>query len=171
MAELATHWIEASAGGDPTRAIELAIAAGDQASARGAFENAVRWFEQTLELIDHEPALDADRRRVLVRLAGSQSESGATVEAPAMRSPRRAWPWSPRTPMSPVTRSAVMSRSSFVDTDESDPEKIALLHDVLEMEGLDARRSERSCWDNWRRSTSSPETSPVADEPTTNCSR
>ncbi len=36
MAELATHWAEASAGGDPTQAIELAIHAGDLAADREA---------------------------------------------------------------------------------------------------------------------------------------
>ncbi len=136
VAELATHWIEASAGGDPTRAIELAIAAGDQAGVRGAFENAARWFEQTLELIDHEPTLDAERRRVLVRLAASQSESGATVEARANALVAARLAVVAADADVACDALAVVSRSSFVDTDESDPEKIALLHDVLGMEGL-----------------------------------
>ena len=36
ITELATHWAEASASGDPARAIECSLRAGDQASTRGA---------------------------------------------------------------------------------------------------------------------------------------
>ena len=86
MPELATHWIEASAGGDPTRAIECSRSAGEQAAERRAFETAATWFERALELIDDDDEFESERRRVLVELAEAQAESGATVEAPLMPS-------------------------------------------------------------------------------------
>jgi class 3 adenylate cyclase/tetratricopeptide (TPR) repeat protein len=136
VSELATHWAEASAGGDPTRAIELAIRAGDLASERGAYENAATWFIRTIELIEDEPAFDADRRRVLVRLAESQSESGSTAEARAnaLLAARNAAAAGDVGVACDAL--AVVSRSSFVETDESDPEKIELLGEVLAMDEL-----------------------------------
>jgi class 3 adenylate cyclase/tetratricopeptide (TPR) repeat protein len=136
VTELATHWAEASAGGDPTRAIELAIRAGDLASARGAYENAAMWFARTIELMEGESDFDANRRRVLVRLAASQSESGATLDAranalAAARSAAAAGDWAIA-----CEALAVVSRSSFIETDDADPEKIELLGHVLEMNGL-----------------------------------
>ncbi len=80
VTELATHWAEASAGGDPTRAIELAIRAGELAEDRSAHENAARWFEQALELMDDERLATPEARQVTVRLASVQL-SAAAIEA------------------------------------------------------------------------------------------
>ena len=68
VAELATHWTEASAGGDPSRAIELTVRAGELAVERGG----TRRFpvvRRRLDLLDDDVAADAERRRILVRLA------------------------------------------------------------------------------------------------------
>ena len=78
---LATHWAEASAGGDPGRAIELAARAGAQATERGAWENAIRWHQSVLELIDGDPAHATQRRQTLVALAGTHASAGEDTEA------------------------------------------------------------------------------------------
>jgi class 3 adenylate cyclase len=138
VTELATHWAEASAGGDPTRAIELAIRAGEQAGERGAYENAATWYARTIELMEGDSGFDADRRRLLVRLAESQAESGAATEARthALDAARSALAAGDTEVVCDAL--AVVSRPSFVDTDPADPEKIELLGEVLAMNGLTA---------------------------------
>ena len=136
VAELATHWIEASAGGDPTRPIELSVAAGDQASARGAFENATTWYERALELMDDDESFDADRRRVTVQLAEAQATAGASADSrqTSLAAARAAIAAGDGAMASDAL--TVTSRSSFGDIDEPDPEKIALLRDALGLEGI-----------------------------------
>ena len=80
VTELATHWAAASAGGDPSRAIELAIRAGDLAIDRGGYENAATWYSDALELIDDDATSNRTKRQTLVKLASIQTESGSAVE-------------------------------------------------------------------------------------------
>jgi class 3 adenylate cyclase/tetratricopeptide (TPR) repeat protein len=136
VAELATHWAEASAGGDPTRAIELAVRAGDLAADRGAFENAVRWFQQALELMEDESTATPDRRRTLVRLAEVQIYTGAGSEArenalAAARASIAAGDLG-----TACEAMAVSPRASFDSSDPPDPERTALLRDVLAFDEL-----------------------------------
>jgi class 3 adenylate cyclase/tetratricopeptide (TPR) repeat protein len=140
VAELATHWAEASAGGDPTRAIELAMHAGDLAADRGAFENAVRWFEQALELMEDERPSSPARRRTLVRLAEVQIYTGAGVEArdnalAAARASLTAGDLE-----TACKAMAVSPRASFDSSDPADPERTALLRDVLAIDALTPRQ-------------------------------
>jgi class 3 adenylate cyclase len=136
VAELATHWAEALAGGDPTRAIELAIRAGELAEDRSALENAARWFEQAIELIDDERLVAPQTRQAMVRLAQVQLNA-ADEEAG-------------RANVLAATRAAIdavdvdvacdllglPTRSSFNADDRPDPERTALLREVLELDGL-----------------------------------
>jgi tetratricopeptide (TPR) repeat protein len=136
VTELATHWAEASAGGDPTRAIELAIHAGDLAADRGAFENAVRWFQQALELLEDEHTSSPDRRRTLVKLAAVQIYTGAGADArgnaiAAARTSIAAGDF--ETACEAMT---VSPRASFDSSDPPDPERTALLREVLAFDGL-----------------------------------
>ena len=89
ITELATHWAEASAGGDSTRAIEVAERAGDLAMRRGAYENGAGWFERARELMDDGDLTVPERRRVLVKLAAAQTYSGAVAEGRVERAHRR----------------------------------------------------------------------------------
>ena len=143
MPELATHWIEASAGGDPTRAIECSRAAGEQAILRRAFENATAWFERALELIEDDPEFEGERRWVLIRLAVAQADSGAAADARsnALAAARSAIDAGDIDAVCAAL--AVATRTSFMDTDRADPEKIALLDEALLLGGLPpARRAQ-----------------------------
>ena len=136
VTELATHWAEASAGGDPTRAIELAIRAGELAEDRSAHENAARWFEQALELMDDERLVTSESRQVMVRLASVQL-SAADGEAGRLNALT-------------VARAAIgagdvdvacdalalPTRSSFGGDDPPDPERTETLRMALELQGL-----------------------------------
>ena len=136
VTELATHWAEASAGGDPTRAIELAIRAGELAEDRSAHENAARWFEQALELMDDERLATSESRRVMVRLASVQL-SAADGEAGRLNALT-------------VARAAIEAgdvdvacdalalpmHSSYSGDDPPDPERTDTLRMALELEGL-----------------------------------
>jgi len=136
MPELATHWIEASAGGDPTRAIECSRAAGEQAAERRASETAATWFERALELIDEDDEFESERRRVLVQLAEAQAESGATAEARAHALQAARLAIEAEDAEVACASLVVNSRSSFGDTDEPDLEKIELLDEGLRLDGL-----------------------------------
>lgn len=76
VTDLATHWREAGSSGDPARAVDTAVRAGEQAMSASAPDTAVGWFRDALEILDGRP--DPDRRRpaVLVRLADAQLRSG-----------------------------------------------------------------------------------------------
>jgi class 3 adenylate cyclase/tetratricopeptide (TPR) repeat protein len=136
VTELATHWAEASAGGDPTRAIELAIRAGDLAVERGAYENGARWFANALEMIGDAGEPVDIRRRTLVKLAEAQSHSGSTSDgrANALRAAREAIAAG-----DPDTATAALSisvRAALNEGQDADPEKIGLLRNALAMPGL-----------------------------------
>jgi hypothetical protein len=136
IAELATHWAEASAGGDPTRAIELAVRAGELADERGAVENAVGWFERALDLIDDESLVTPDARRVLVRLADAQISASDTAlgRANTLRAADAA------IGVGDVDLACaaleVTPRGSFASGDPADPERVAMLRRALELDGL-----------------------------------
>ncbi len=143
VADLATHWAEASAGGDPGRAIELARRAGAQANERGAWENAIRWYQSALELMEDQRAYDVERRHTLVALAEAQADSGAVSEA------RRSVVEAARLALGAndveVACSAltVKTRASFASNDPADPVKVALVRIALDIPSMaDARRAD-----------------------------
>ena len=78
---LAYHWRE---GGEPARAVEYLIAAGDRARAAMAVEETYDFYTRALELAD----TDADRRRILLRrgiaLADLEQFSRADEELAAL---------------------------------------------------------------------------------------
>ena len=64
------HWGEAAAGGvDLAKAFEWGIRAGDLAFAKSAVEDAIRWYEHSLGLLDPDDPSPAEQCAVLVRLA------------------------------------------------------------------------------------------------------
>ena len=139
VAELATHWAEASAGGDPTRAIELAIRAGDLAADRGAFENAVRWFEQALELIDDDDNVErsaALRRQTLIKMAQAQVHSAAAADGRANALAAAQLAIDADDPDAATDALTISARASFSEGEAADPEKLALLREGLAMPGL-----------------------------------
>ncbi len=140
ITELATHWAEASAGGDPTRAIELALRAGDLAADRGAHENALRWFEQALDLMDDDPSSRLHRES-LVKLAQMQvfvgfSSEGRQNSLIAARAGIEA-----RDAETASSAAAVGTRVSFDSSEPPDQERTAVLRQVLELDLTDQQRA------------------------------
>jgi class 3 adenylate cyclase/tetratricopeptide (TPR) repeat protein len=138
VTELATHWAEASAGGDPTRAIELAVRAGELAEDRAAVENAARWFEQALDLLDDEQLATPRARRVAVMLAEVQSRGadGAAGRVNALTAAKAAIEVGDVDPACHALE--VMTRGSFSADDPADPERVELLRRALDLAGLSA---------------------------------
>lgn len=134
--ELATHWAEASVDGDRTRAIELAVRAGELAASRGAFEDASRWFEQALALIGDDPESVHDRRRVLVQLAEAEGVSGAAAEARLHALEAAKASIEADDPATVVAAVRVRARHSFSASDPEDPERVAVLREALSMGSL-----------------------------------
>ena len=75
--QLAYHWGEAAAGGvDLPKALEWGIRAGDLAFAKSAVEDAIRWYEHSLGLLDPDDPSPAEQCAVLVRLARAKALTG-----------------------------------------------------------------------------------------------
>ncbi len=77
VGELAHHWVAASRPDRPDTAIRYARQAGDQALRALAPDEAIRWYRQSLELIDADAAQDHDvRLDVLIGLGDAQRQAG-----------------------------------------------------------------------------------------------
>jgi class 3 adenylate cyclase len=70
LPQLAYHFLEGSAAGDPAKAMEYSVRAGDRATAMLAFEEAVGHFEAALVALDRAPAGDLHRRCDLLLAIG-----------------------------------------------------------------------------------------------------
>jgi class 3 adenylate cyclase len=74
--ELARHWAAAVTPADVDRAVRAAKRAGDQAEAALAPDEAIRWYRQALELLDHAVAMDPLRCELLCDLAEAFAQAG-----------------------------------------------------------------------------------------------
>ena len=139
--ELATHWAEASSGGDRTRAIQLAVRSGELAATRGAHENGARWFERALELMsDDSGDWSVGRRRVLVLLAESEGVSGSAADARQHALAAARAGVEADEPATVVAALRVRARHSFSASEPADPERVEVLRAALAMSSLDERQ-------------------------------
>ncbi|MEA2421938.1 MAG: hypothetical protein QOF55_1037, partial [Thermoleophilaceae bacterium] len=79
VAELAHHSVKAATPADPDKAIDYARRAGERALSDLAPDEALRWFEQAIELVDQIPGADADavcRCDLLIGLGEAQQQLG-----------------------------------------------------------------------------------------------
>ncbi len=78
LTELARHWVEAAVSPDEVdRAVRYAADAADSALEALAPADAVRWYNQALELLSHQPTSDEGLRcRLLVGLTEAQVRAG-----------------------------------------------------------------------------------------------
>jgi class 3 adenylate cyclase/tetratricopeptide (TPR) repeat protein len=78
VGELARHWYAATQPTDSDKALRYSIAAGDRAQDGLAPDEAVRWYEQALEVVDRfdQPDRDETRCEVLLRLGTAQRVAG-----------------------------------------------------------------------------------------------
>jgi hypothetical protein len=77
LAELAHHFVEAAAGGDPGEAIEYSIRAGRRAMRLLAWGEAARLFSQALSTLELGDSLPGRRAELLVELGRAQVHTGA----------------------------------------------------------------------------------------------
>jgi tetratricopeptide (TPR) repeat protein len=75
VGELAHHWAQATTAVDLTKAVDYARLAGERALDELAPDEAVRWFNQALELLATQPESES-RRELLVLLGGAQRQAG-----------------------------------------------------------------------------------------------
>jgi len=77
VGELAYHWAHATQPRDAEKAISYAQQAGDRALAQLAPDEAVRWYQDALDLLDRAPTDDLHRRAaLLVGLGDAQKQTG-----------------------------------------------------------------------------------------------
>jgi len=80
LAELAHHWVAATRPADLGKALEYVRRAGDAALAALAPLDAIRWYEQALDLLGRESAPDPHQRAELLALLGTAQHQAALPE-------------------------------------------------------------------------------------------
>ena len=77
MGELAYHWAKATQPQELNKAIEYALLAGDRANQQLAPDEAVRWYDESLELLQRQDPTNVNRRAsLLVSLGDAQRQIG-----------------------------------------------------------------------------------------------
>jgi len=77
LGELAHHWVAATRPADVDKAVAYSRRAGDAALDALAPDDAIRWYQQALELNDQQLAPDRPRRALLLAMLGSaQRQAG-----------------------------------------------------------------------------------------------
>ncbi len=77
LSELARHWVAATRPADIDKALDYVQRAGDAALAALAAEDAVRWYQQALDLLAQRATPDDGRRaRLLAALGTAQRQAG-----------------------------------------------------------------------------------------------
>lgn len=129
VAELAHHYGEAAAA-DPTKAIEYARRAGEQAYAKSAAEDAVRWYTLALEHLDADDDDMALRVELVTELGRAEFLAGIGDAPERLREGARlAKAAGLDTALAKVL--LVHTRTSFNQEQAADPEKIEHLEDLL----------------------------------------
>jgi class 3 adenylate cyclase/tetratricopeptide (TPR) repeat protein len=138
IADLAYHYGETAAS-DPDRALHYAIQAGERADATAAAGDALHWYTRALALA---PGADVAVRVDLLTRAGRAAWASGTGDAPALL--HEAAVLARDAGLYPAMAEALLVkvRQSFYEGQEADPEKIALLEDVVErLDGEPALRA------------------------------
>ena len=77
LAELALHWLRATAPQEPGKAARYSVGAGERALTGLAPDEALSWFKRAIELLDQMPDVDASLRcDALIGLGDSQRQVG-----------------------------------------------------------------------------------------------
>jgi hypothetical protein len=77
VGELAYHWAKATQPQELNKAIEYALLAGDRANQQLAPDEAVRWYDESLELLQRQDPTNVNRRAsLLVSLGDAQRQIG-----------------------------------------------------------------------------------------------
>ena len=128
--ELAYHYGEAAAA-EPDKAVQYATRAGEHAYASSAADEAARWYGLALEHLDGESGEVVMRVDLLTRLGQAEHVSGT---GDARVHLREAAGLAQQAGLDDAMAAALLvsTRTSFNEGQESDPEKIGLLEDVLE---------------------------------------
>jgi class 3 adenylate cyclase len=133
VTELAFHYGEAAAA-DPDKAIEYAKRAGEQAYAQSAADDAVRWYGLALEHLDAEAddgaASIALRVEIMTQLARAEYTAGTANARDRARDAARLAK-AAGLDLAMADALLVHVRTSFDEQQESDPEKIELLEEVI----------------------------------------
>jgi DNA-binding SARP family transcriptional activator/tetratricopeptide (TPR) repeat protein len=81
LAELAHHHLEAAAGGDPARAVEVALRAARAAEAGYAYAAAADLCDRALQALEGRAHAESTRAEVLLRLGEARLRAGQTTTA------------------------------------------------------------------------------------------
>ncbi len=131
-AELAHHFFEAAPGGDVDKAIACAVAAAESCHRAHAYDEAVAFYERTLEVLELEVPVDATRRAELTLalgqarfVAGNRDRALPTLLGAANLA-------RPLGRMDLMARAAIAIRGFGEMGNPPDPGVIELLHECLE---------------------------------------
>jgi hypothetical protein len=134
VGELANHWAQATTAADAPKAIQYARLAGQRALEELAPDEALRWFQQALELLG-EGGDPASRCELLIGLGEAQRQSGeAAFRETLLLATRIA---SEQGDAERATRAALAnSRGQPSAYGQVDEKRVAAIERALELEGL-----------------------------------
>jgi class 3 adenylate cyclase/tetratricopeptide (TPR) repeat protein len=133
VSELARHWSNATAPAETDKAIDYCRVAGEQALKKLAPDEALRWFEQALELLDQRPDPDPVRRcDLLTGLGDAQRQLGdAASRETLLEAARLAGTLHGG---ERLARAALLNSRGFTSvTGQVDAERVAVLEQALEL--------------------------------------
>ena len=144
LTELAYHFFQAAPGGEAERARAYALRAGDRALEAAAYEEAARYFDMVLQVIDLDAqAAPAERGDILVRLLEATelagTRSGASRERvldEAVECARRA-----NDPLLFTRAVITVGRRSFGGAERADTHLIDLLREAIDRVSADDHAS------------------------------
>lgn len=133
LTDLAHHFGEAAAA-DPERAVRYAMLAGDRALESSAADDAVHWYRHAREHLDVDSADPAIEVEILTRLARAEWASerdGGVAGAHVLEAARTAQAAGLHEAMAHAL--LITTRASFNEEQASNPDKIDLLQQALEV--------------------------------------
>jgi class 3 adenylate cyclase/DNA polymerase III delta prime subunit len=136
LPELATHWREATIGGDQRRAIELSVQVGGAAMESLDPHTAAAWLAAAVEMMEDNSDFDHLHRQVLVDLADAQIRSGDLGHRRTARD-AAAMAIASHDVDTAVAALTLQWRTSFSEYDEADERKIEMLRTALAELDLD----------------------------------
>ena len=134
VSELAHHWAKATTAVDLDKAVSYARMAGERALYDLAPDEALRWFEQALELRDQSAELDLrERCEILIELGDAQRQSGDAIYRQTLLEASRIA--SVLTDAELAARAALANnRGIFSVIGEIDEERIAAIQGAIELD-------------------------------------
>ncbi|HEY7294304.1 MAG TPA: AAA family ATPase, partial [Dehalococcoidia bacterium] len=134
IGQLAHHFVQAAPGGDADKAVTYARRAGDAALAQLAYEEAARYYQMSLQVLEVRPPVDEGLRCALLLALGEAQNWSGEAEA-AKQTFRRAAAIAAQLDDAEAVARAALGYGAVTDAGAVDHVRIALLEQARDLLG------------------------------------